>query len=212
MGPVVEFFSQKVKSKVSVIRRLAQEDLERQEEGPQHMKMGRGKHKDPGSLDNTDPEKQLEHLEADREDERGSYKFVRSMMRTELSRGMVNFERETDSGCRNLLRLNRSLLWLQLFLKKMADGPDADGQLRSPGELCREAYQEALAPHHPWLIRQAAEIAFLAMPDWDTFFRLVCVQSQADAAPVLDRVVRAIEEVYSRTQGALQEHGMLDLP
>ncbi|XP_061092287.1 ceramide-1-phosphate transfer protein [Conger conger] len=214
LGAVVEFFSQKVRDKVSVIRRLAQEELERQEEGPQRMGTGRNKHKDPGSLGNTGPEaeNQLQHLGADGENERGSYKSVRSMIRTELSRGMVDFERETASGCRNLLRLNRSLLWLQLFLKNMADGPDADGRLRSPGELCREAYQQALAPYHPWLIRRAAEIVILAMPEWDTFFRLVCVHSQAEAAPVLDRVVRAIEEVYSRTQGALQEHGMLELP
>ncbi|KAG5852011.1 hypothetical protein ANANG_G00057910 [Anguilla anguilla] len=214
LGPVVEFFSQKVKSKVSRIRELAQQDLERQEEGPQRLEAGRGGHKDPGSVVETGPdqEKQLEHLEADGEEEWEAYTSVRSMMRAELSRGVVNFERETGSGCRNLLRLHRSLLWLQLFLKKMAEGPDEEGRLRSPAELCREAYEQALAPHHPWLLRRAAEVAFLAMPEWDTFFRLVCVQSQAEAAPVLDRVVRAIEEVYSRTQGALQEHGMLELP
>ncbi|KAJ8338141.1 hypothetical protein SKAU_G00371070 [Synaphobranchus kaupii] len=214
LGPVVEFFSQKVKSKVSLIRRLAQQDLEREDEGPQRLETGWGKHEDPGSLFDAGPapEKRLQPLEADGEDGRESYKSVSSMMRSELSRGVVSFQRETGSGCRTLLRLHRSLLWLQLFLKKMAERPDAEGRLRSPGELCREAYEEALAPYHPWLLRRAAEFAFLAMPEWDTFFGLVCVQSQAEASPVLDIVVRAIEEVYSRTQGALQERGMLELP
>ncbi|KAJ8416597.1 hypothetical protein AAFF_G00324750 [Aldrovandia affinis] len=219
LGPVVEFFSQKVKSKISLIRKLAQQDVERVEEGPQHWKMGVDRHKDAKSLVKTglrnadaNLAKQLQPLDTYREDEGESYKSVRSMMRVELSRGTVSFQRETGSGCRTLLRLHRSLLWLQLFLKKMAEGPDAEGQLRSPRDLCREAYEQALAPHHPWLIRRAAQIAFLAMPEWETFFGLVCVQSQSEASPVLDRVVRAIEEVYSRTQGALREHGMLELP
>ncbi|XP_036404319.1 LOW QUALITY PROTEIN: ceramide-1-phosphate transfer protein-like [Megalops cyprinoides] len=187
LGPVVEFFSQKVKSKVSLLRGLARQDWEGRAE------TGGEKGEDGGPVG-------------------GPYTSVRSMMRWELARGAVDFRRQTGSGCRTLLRLHRALLWLQLFLRGMGEEPGAGGRPQSPSELCREAYGRALAPHHPWLLRQAAELAFLAMPEWDTFFQLVCVQSHQEAGPVLDRVVRAIEEVYSRTQGALEEHGMLELP
>lgn len=140
-----------------------------------------------------------------------AYTSVRSMIRTELSQGLVDFQHQTDSGCRTLLRLHRALLWLQLFLEKLGEVP-VGGRLRSPSELCREAYQHTLANHHSWLVRRAAELAFIAMPERGFFYRLVCVQNQEQAAVVLQKVVRAIGEVYGRTHGALKEHDMLDLP
>uniref|UniRef100_A0A674E1U2 Uncharacterized protein n=1 Tax=Salmo trutta TaxID=8032 RepID=A0A674E1U2_SALTR len=58
-----------------------------------------------------------------------------------------------------------------------------------------------------------ADIAFIAMPEQGFFYSLVCVMNQEMATRMgLNRVVRAIGEVYDRTQGALEEHGMLDLP
>lgn len=51
------------------------------------------------------------------------------------------------------------------------------------------------------------------MPERGLFYSLVCVMNQEMATRMgLNRVVRAIGEVYDRTQGALEEHGMLDLP
>lgn len=35
----------------------------------------------------------------------------------------------------------------------------------------------ALAPHHPWVFRQASEVVFLALLDHQYFLKLVCVQS-----------------------------------
>uniref|UniRef100_A0A668A0M8 Glycolipid transfer protein domain containing 2b n=1 Tax=Myripristis murdjan TaxID=586833 RepID=A0A668A0M8_9TELE len=140
-----------------------------------------------------------------------AYHSVRSMIRAELSHGMVNFHHQTDSGCRTLLRLHRALLWLKLFLEKLAETPVA-GRFRSPAELCREAYQSTLAHHHTWFVRRAAELAFIAMPERGFFYRLVCVHNQEEFNKVLNKVAQAIGEVYDRTQGALEENGMLDLP
>ncbi|XP_018588996.2 ceramide-1-phosphate transfer protein isoform X2 [Scleropages formosus] len=141
-----------------------------------------------------------------------AYRSVRSMIGAELSRGLVSFRQQTPSGCRTLLRLHRALLWLQLFLKKVAEGPQEGGELRSPSSLCREAYREALAHHHSWLARRAADVAFMALPDRDALFQLVCARSQGEAGPLLDRAAEAIGEVYGRTQKAFEEHGMLELP
>uniref|UniRef100_A0A3Q4BMC5 Glycolipid transfer protein domain-containing protein n=1 Tax=Mola mola TaxID=94237 RepID=A0A3Q4BMC5_MOLML len=141
----------------------------------------------------------------------GAYHSVRSMIWLELNRGLVDFHRQTDSGCRTLLRLHRALLWLKLFLQKLAEMPEA-GRLRNPSELCREAYQSTLSKHHTWFVRRAAELAFIAMPERGFFFRLLCVQNQEELSTVLTKVVRALGEVYDRTQKALEENGMLDLP
>ncbi|XP_062239569.1 ceramide-1-phosphate transfer protein-like [Platichthys flesus] len=142
----------------------------------------------------------------------GAYRSVRSMVEAELKAGVVDFSRHTDSGCRTLLRLHRSLLWLKLMLEGLSEGPDADGQYKTPGELSRDAYQVALAPHHPWVLRQAAEFAFLALPDRQYFLQLVCVQNQSEATPVLRVIIHALMLVHTRTQRILEEHNMLELP
>uniref|UniRef100_A0A665WH91 Glycolipid transfer protein domain containing 2 n=1 Tax=Echeneis naucrates TaxID=173247 RepID=A0A665WH91_ECHNA len=140
-----------------------------------------------------------------------AYHSVRSMIAAEMNQGLVDFHHQTDSGCRTLLRLHRALLWLKLFLERLAETPVA-GRLSNPADLCREAYQSTLAKHHTWFVRKAAELAFIAMPERGFFFRLVCVQNQKELSAVLNIVVKAIGEVYDRTQTALEENGMLDLP
>lgn len=141
----------------------------------------------------------------------GAYHSVRSMITAELDRGMVNFQKWTDSGCRTLLRLHRALLWLQLFLEKLADG-NLEAVGRTPSQLCRAAYRVTLSQHHSWWVRNAAELAFASMPERPFFYKLMCVKTQTEAAAILQRVVMAIQEVYNRTQAALEEHEMLALP
>ncbi|XP_035506866.1 ceramide-1-phosphate transfer protein [Scophthalmus maximus] len=191
LGTMVSFFSQKVHEKVKVIRRLS---LEQSAEA--HGKRG------PAS-DHTGEPSGLRT---------GAYRSVRSMVEAELRAGAVDFARRTDSGCRTLLRLHRSLLWLKLMLEGLSDGPDADGQYKTPGELSRDAYKVALAPHHHWVLRQAAEFVFLALPERRFFLQLVCVQTEREAAPVLRVIIRALALVHERTQRILSEHDMLELP
>lgn len=193
LGPMVGLISKEIESKTSIIRELAllaDENPEAELDPDVHS---------INSVNNKN------NMHA------GAYHSVHSMIKVELNRGMVDFQQQTDSGCRTLLRLHRALLWLKLFLVKLAEMPVA-GRLRSPSDLCREAYQSTLAKHHTWFVRRAAELAFIAMPERSFFFRLVCVQEQEGLSAVLSRVAQAIQEVYDRTQKALEENGMLDLP
>ncbi|KAL6098913.1 uncharacterized protein ACO6RY_17946 [Pungitius sinensis] len=197
LGPMVGLISKEIESKTSIIRQLAllAKESPEAELGP-----------DIHSINSVRTENNPEGSQ-----HAGAYHSVRSMIWVELNRGLVDFNHQTDSGCRTLLRLHRALLWLKLFLQKLAETPVA-GRLRSPSELCREAYQSTLANHHTWFVRRAAELAFIAMPERAFFFKLVCVKSQEELNTVLNRVARAIGEVYDRTQRALEENNMLDLP
>ncbi|KPP64629.1 hypothetical protein Z043_117007 [Scleropages formosus] len=200
LGPMVGLISQEIEGKTGIIRELAR----REEEEPEGMR-------EAGS-DRLHFEMDKDRSDTIRSEGSESYRSVRSMIKAELHLGLVNFQEQTDSGCRTLLRLHRALLWLQLFLQKLGESPTPGDRLQSPSELCREAYRETLAQHHSWLVRRAAEMAFVAMPDRSYFFRLVCAQDQKGATLVLRKVVRAIGEVYTRTERALEEHGMLNLP
>ncbi|XP_070839369.1 glycolipid transfer protein domain-containing protein 2 [Chaetodon trifascialis] len=201
LGPMVGLISKEIESKTSVIRQLAL----LAEKNPEAELDS-----DVLSVNTVSPEAGTENNVKPTQ-HTGPYHSVRSMIWVELNRGVVDFNHHTDSGCRTLLRLHRALLWLKLFLEKLAETPVA-GRLRNPSELCREAYQSTLANHHTWFVRRAAELAFIAMPERAFFFRLVCVQNQEELSTVLNKVVQAIGEVYDRTQKALEENGMLDLP
>lgn len=201
LGPVVGIISKEIKSKTSIIRQLAL-----LADGNPEAELGPDIH----SVNSVSTEAGAKNNQ-EASQPTGAYHSVRSMIWIELNRGVVDFHHQTDSGCRTLLRLHRALQWLQLFLEKLAETPAA-GRLRSPSELCREAYQSTLAHHHTWFVRTAAELAFTAMPERGFFFRLVCVQSQEELSSTLTRVAQAIGEVYDRTQKALEENGMLNLP
>lgn len=200
LGPMVGLISKEIESKTSIIRQLAltAEGNPEAEVGPDLHSINSVNSQGGGTKN-----KASVHTSA--------YHSVRSMILMELNQGLVSFYHQTDSGCRTLLRLHRALLWLKLFLEKLAETP-VEGRLRSPSDLCREAYKSTLAQHHTWYVRKAAELAFIALPERGFFFRLVCVQNQEELSKVLHRVSRAIGEVYDRTQKALEEHGMLDLP
>ncbi|XP_008297225.1 glycolipid transfer protein domain-containing protein 2 [Stegastes partitus] len=201
LGPMVGLISKEIESKTSVIRQLAllSEENPEAELSPDIHSINSG-NTEVGTKNDVEA---LGHASA--------YHSLRSMIKTELNQGVVDFNHQTDSGCRTILRLHRALLWLKLFLEKLAETPVA-GRLRSPSDLCREAYQNTLANYHTWFVRRAAELAFIALPERGFFFRLVCVQSQEELSMVLTKVAQAIEVVYNRTQKALEENGMLDLP
>lgn len=201
LGPMVGLISKEIQTKTSIIRQLALLS-----EGNPEAELGPEFH----SINSVNTEAETK-TNQEASQHTGAYHSVRSMIWVELKRGLVDFHHQTDSGCRTLLRLHRALLWLKLFLEKLAETP-ATGRLRSPSELCREAYQSTLSKYHTWWVRNAAELAFIAMPDRGFFFRLVCVQSQEELSTVLSRVVQCIGEVYDRTQKALEENGMLELP
>nr|XP_028559809.1 ceramide-1-phosphate transfer protein-like isoform X1 [Podarcis muralis] len=142
------------------------------------------------------------------------YRTLQSMVRFELARGLVGFQSlpasRPPSGCRTFLRLHRALKWLELFLRKLGTSPvDAD-----PSRMCADAYQEALAPYHSWWVRQAAALAFLAMPSRRELYRILSAGGGEEGRGprrLLD-TVRSIAHVYNATQELYAAHGMLALP
>ncbi|XP_037397524.1 ceramide-1-phosphate transfer protein, partial [Pygocentrus nattereri] len=192
LGPLVSFFTGKVQEKITLIRRLVEEEA-------------------ANFSFLTAPDSQVTP-----NPQWHAYSSVRSMLVAELQRGVVNFDRRTDSGSRTLLRLHRSLLWLQLLLEKVVDeGRSYRGRSdggHSLGALCAEAYVQALAPHHPWLLQQAAQLAFKAMPSRAALLPIVCVHTQEEAEPIILLIISAIREVHRRTQRELEQRSMMDLP
>ncbi|EHB13562.1 Glycolipid transfer protein domain-containing protein 2 [Heterocephalus glaber] len=87
-----------------------------------------------------------------------------------------------------------------------------DSAQASGSRTCGDAYRTALAPHHPWLIRQAARLAFLALPSRDRLLELACpAAGEADARAALAGAAGTLEQVYNRTEDLLAGQGLLQL-
>ncbi|MBZ3885578.1 Glycolipid transfer protein domain-containing protein 2 [Sciurus carolinensis] len=97
------------------------------------------------------------------------------------------------------------LLYLSAQNLGTLGGPDASVQRG-------EVYRSVLAPHHPWLIRQAAHLALLVLPSRGRLLELECPGTrEADARTALARAAGTLEDVYNLTQGLLAGHGLLQL-
>lgn len=142
---MVSLFSQKVKEKTELIRELSlKHSLESKSAGSSGLqtpaafgsKTGVRPDVHVSSCKEPDPST-FPHTLIPRTFPSKVYRSVRSMVEAELKAGVVNFSRRTDSGCRTLLRLHRSLLWLKMMLEGLSEGPDSQGRFKSPGELSR---------------------------------------------------------------------------
>ncbi|XP_053767510.1 glycolipid transfer protein domain-containing protein 2 isoform X3 [Desmodus rotundus] len=112
-------------------------------------------------------------------------------------------------GSRTTLLLHRALRWSQLCLHRVATGT-----LGGPGagEQCSDAYNAVLAPHHPWLVRQAVRLAFLSFPGRSHLLEVACPGTrEAAARAAVVRAAGTLEDVYNRTQCLLAEAGLLQL-
>lgn len=61
-------------------------------------------------------------------------------------------------------------LWLMDFLEELMKLINEDKK-SSLSHIGKQAYNKGLGPHHPWVVRQAAKVGFLAAPSRDTFIK-----------------------------------------
>ncbi|XP_018408607.1 PREDICTED: ceramide-1-phosphate transfer protein [Nanorana parkeri] len=139
------------------------------------------------------------------------YHTLQSMVEYELSSNLVDLNKHgghPESGCRTILRLHRALRWLQLFLEKLRTSTEDS----KTSTLCADAYNDSLANHHPWIIRKAANVAFLVLPARNTFFEVMNVGSAEDVVDMLGEAMPYVSNVYDFTQELYSQHNLLDLP
>lgn len=144
--------------------------------------------------------------------ENGSqYATIQSMVKFELDNKLVDVEKTgifPESGCRTLLRLHRALRWLELFLERLRTSKEDD----KTSVMCREAYNESLAQHHPWVVRKAAGMAFFALPGRQAFFDVMNVGPPERVIAILGEAVPLISDVYLITEDLYQKHNLMALP
>ncbi|XP_018542368.1 ceramide-1-phosphate transfer protein [Lates calcarifer] len=144
--------------------------------------------------------------------ENGSqYVTIQLMVKYELENELVDLTKRgshPESGCRTLLRLHRALRWLELFLERLRTSTEDS----KTSVMCSEAYNESLAPHHPWVVRKAAGMAFCVLPGRPAFFEVMNVGPPEQVVAMLGEALPLISEVYQITEELYTQHNLLDLP
>lgn len=153
----------------------------------------------------------MEHLRSGPQSEH--YISLQSMVAYEVSNKLVDINSRSrpqhpNSGCRTVLRLHRALHWLQLFL----EGLRTSSEDARTSTLCSEAYNATLAAYHSWIVRQAVNVAFHALPSRKVFLEAMNVGSSEQAVEMLGEALPFIEQVYDISQKLYAEHSLLDLP
>lgn len=140
-----------------------------------------------------------------------SYVTIQSMVKYELEKDLVDLTKRgshPDSGCRTLLRLHRALRWLELFLERLRTSKEDS----KTSVMCSDAYNESLAQHHPWFIRQAVGVAFCVLPGRDALFDVMNAGDHTQVVALLGESLPLIAEVYQITEDLYAKNNLLELP
>lgn len=143
----------------------------------------------------------------------------------QVSRGV---ERKNDktyvSGARSLVRLCWFLDFVTTLLRVLLPGallgadvevPDnvpADG-MASLSDAGKYAYDQALAPHHPWLLRKTVSAGLLLLPSKPNFFASIAGANPIEDVPVrMSEFRRQCDPVRVALWDFLKANNLEDLP
>lgn len=77
--------------------------------------------------------------------------------------------------------------------------------------ICKLAYNDTLANHHPWIIRKGALVAMYALPTREQLLNKVCEDVERSLS-VLPDVLEISKIVYDRTEQIYSDFDLHALP
>lgn len=79
--------------------------------------------------------------------------------------------------------------------------------------VCKSAYTDTLAKHHPFLIRKGAQVAMFAIPTRGELLKRVChTENTSRAVEKLPEMLQHMYSVYNRTDQLYTLHDLHNLP
>ncbi|XP_018333699.1 ceramide-1-phosphate transfer protein [Agrilus planipennis] len=138
------------------------------------------------------------------------FRTVKRMIEHEKNNELLTKKGYT-SGSRTLLRLHRGLNFIKEFLQGVSGIDDKEGT----ATVCRKAYEETLAEHHTFLIRNGAKMAMGAMPTREQLLKKIISDDPKDIENVMQtvpKVLVVLNTVFERIDSVYTEHSLHELP
>lgn len=95
-------------------------------------------------------------------------------------------------------------------MKKVGNLSDED----NTGAVCREAYDNTLSKHHPFVIRKGAQIAMYTLPTRGNLLKKVCGGEEEIQRniTILPNTLEATDAVYNRIEALYTTYDLHSLP
>lgn len=109
--------------------------------------------------------------------------------------------------CINCFFYNYFSEFIYEFLKRLSELNECD----RTHSCCKNAYNDTLAKHHPWVVRKGAVVAMYALPTQGELLKRVCI-NVSRAIEVLPEMLKHTKSVYDRIELLYTAHDLHDLP
>ena len=140
------------------------------------------------------------------------YQDVRSMLQYEVESKLIKPKAsDSDTGTRSLLRLHRALELIIAFIRGIQN-LEMDDQCSG---VAKKAYKDTLANFHPWVVQKAALLLLNLLPTKAGLIKEICGDDKKkikSTLKTLPKVVKAMQNVYQKTEEVYLEFGLLNLP
>ncbi|CAD8060422.1 unnamed protein product [Paramecium sonneborni] len=111
-----------------------------------------------------------------------------------------------ESTARTVLRLMWFLDYVAVLLEMLINKPNV-----SLGSICAEAYNIALAPHHPFAVRFAARTGMLVVGSRESLYKIL-FQNHEDINPTLQQCYNNFTKIKNRLWDLYKQEQLCDLP
>jgi hypothetical protein len=141
---------------------------------------------------------------------RSGIEGLQTMVQVEISEGKERKNSSKNpSTARTLLRMMWFLDFLVSFSSRFASQSD-----RKLPELVREAYDEALAPHHPWTVRTASRLGIRTVPKRSKFIVNLFGEAKTDSEiyEMFTRLAEVVEPIRTVLWKFYYDYGLTELP
>lgn len=140
------------------------------------------------------------------------YATIQSMTEYEVKADLIKYKaRDSKTGSRNLLRLQRALEYIIAFMVKVPEIGNEDNCC----PVSQEAYKGTLMKFHPWIVQKAALAAMNLLPTREGLILKIChgdEERSKRAEEMMPKAVEAMQKVYDKTQEVYGAHKLLELP
>ena len=134
------------------------------------------------------------------------------MCEYEVKEDLIKYKaKDSSTGARNLLRLQRALEYINAFLKELPAMANEDKCC----PVSQNAYKGTLMKFHPWVVQKAALVAMHMLPTREGLIQKICQNDEEKykrALETLPKTVEAMDKVYDMTNEIYAKHGLLELP
>ena len=134
------------------------------------------------------------------------YESILSMIKYETNHPHWG-QKSTPMGCRTMLRLNRALAFISLFLNNV-NRADSD---TSMAHIAQQSYNQTLHKYHKWYVRKAVAVAVYTLPARQQFLQYLDTDPEVLKHSIED-LVTDVNKVHAVIAMHFSEHDLLDLP